>query len=434
MNGPHVINATEIFGMPQVGNRRRLEVLPGGGYVYALIDDAVRIEVRYLRREFGHLTAEMDVQCEWAGAQRHGVSLSCADLNLSNQAARIALAKYCGERAHTKAEDFDWKGAIDGACLEVIRAERQSEAVITLDDAPEVENRDVVIDGLALPVDGASLLIAHGDSLKSLIMLYVLGTLAERGERVLYVDWEWTADRHRVRKCRLFGPERMDTLHYLRCRAPLVIECDRIRRYCDEEHVTFIGVDSIGLACDGKLVDDDVAIRFHRALGSLPSALCCAHVPKSSVDSIGVEWKGKPMGPMGPFGSVFFANLCRMSWLVKKQPGASDDVVTVGLFPQKQNDGMRYEPVGLEFSFSDRIQVRPVDLVAVEGLAEKMPLHARMRHALKAGPMTYAGLAEELGAKVASVVRAANRGDSFIKVPGADGVQRIALVDRWRHG
>ena len=81
---------------------------------------------------------------------------------------------------------------------------------------------------------------------------------------------------------RLFGPDRLDGLHYLSCRAPLVIEADRIRRYCDTHQIDFVGVDSVGLACDGKLIDDDIAIRFHRALATLPPSLCAAHVPKSA--------------------------------------------------------------------------------------------------------------------------------------------------------
>ena len=78
---------------------------------------------------------------------------------------------------------------------------------------------------------------------------------------------------------------------------------------------------------------------------------------------------------IGPFGSVFFSNLCRASWLVKKQPGNSDDVVTIGCFPQKQNDGARSRPSGLEFTFStEQIAVRPVDLAGVEGLAQRLSL------------------------------------------------------------
>ncbi len=201
---------------------------------------------------------------------------------------------------------------------------------------------------------------------------------------------------------------------------------DQIARYCDDERIDLIVVDSVGLASDGKVSDDDTAIRFHRALNSLPPALCAAHVPKSSLSP---DAKGDAVGP---FGSVFFSNLCRLTWLVKKQPGASEDVVTVGLFRQKQNEGSRQRPVGLEFTFTtDRIRVRPVDLASVEGLSSRLPLGDRITHALKRGPLTYLQLAEELDAKQDSIIRAVNRaGKQFTKVEGTDNVYRIGLVDR----
>lgn len=408
-----------------IGDRRVLERLPGGGYAYTMLDEAVRVEVRYVRREYHQLHAEVDVLCDWADVRRHNHSLSRGDLNLSSQATRRALAKHCAERAKTSPDAFDWLGVIDATCLEVIAAERQGESPIVLDDAPVRDDRDFNIDGLQVPADAASMLIAHGDSLKSMILLYILGRMAREGRHVLYVDWEWSPDRHRQRKQRLFGADRLDTLHYLRCRAALTIEADRIRRFCDEQHVEFIACDSVGLACDGKLADDDTAIRFHRALATLPPSLSAAHVPKGS---IGPDAKGDPIGP---FGSVFFSNLCRTTWVVKKQHSASDDVVTVGLLPQKQNDGARRPAVGFEFTFSDdQINVRNVDLAAVEGLAEKLPLPARMAHALKRGPMTFAELASTLDAKVDSVIKASKRSNAFMKLPGQDGVYRLALVER----
>ncbi len=413
-----------MSGAP-IGDRRRFERLPGGGYVYELVDEPLRIEARHLRRDHSQLHAEVDVICDWAGVKTHNRSLSCADLNLSSQSARRTLATHCAQRAGTKPTEFDWLGALDAACLEVIRAERQGEAPIILDDAPDVLARDLDVFGLTVPADAASMLIAHGDSLKSLLVLLVLGTLAQRGQPVLLLDWEWSADRHRARKRRLLGAERLERLHYLRCRAPLVLECDRVRRYCDEQQIAFLGVDSVGLAADGPLKDDDVAIRFHRALASLPPALCAAHVPKSAVST------DVKVDPIGPFGSVFFANLSRASWLVKKQPGPSDDVVTVGLFPQKQNDNARQRPVGLEFAFSaDRIGVRPVDLAGVAGLGERLPLAVRMMHVLRRGPLSFAEIANELDAKLDSVIKAAKRCPAFTKVDGTDGKPRIALVER----
>lgn len=432
MTGPPPLTASDIAFASRdddENTRQRgvLERLPGGGWAYALPADAIRVEARYLRREHGQqLHAEVDVQCEWAGAKRHGRSLSCADLNLSSQTARKALAKHCTERAQAPRAEFDWMGVVDAACLEIIGAERRGAEVIVLDDAPVLAEHDFDVCGLLVPADAASILIAHGDSLKSMTALFVLGTLAQRGHRVLYLDWEWTAERHRARKRRLFGDARLDNLRYLKCHAPLVHEADRIRRYCEEQHIEFVVVDSVGLACDGKLIDDDVAIRFHRALSNLPPALCAAHVPKSS---LGPDARGEAIGP---FGSVFFSNLCRASWLVKKQPGATDDIATVGLFPQKQNDGERRRPVGLEFVFAAEgpIQVRNVDLARVEGLAEKMPLATRITALLRNGPLSFAEIANELGAKVDSVIKAANRSQGFAKVSSPDGVQRLALVER----
>src|SRR5215218_10014136 len=116
-----------------------------------------------------------------------------------------------------------------------------SDPAILLDDAPDSTPRDIDVYGIQIPADSSSLLIAHGGSLKSMILLFVLGTLALAGHVVLFCDWEWTAERHRARKRRLFGTDRIPDLRYMRCRAPLVMEADRIRAYTDAEHVTFIG-------------------------------------------------------------------------------------------------------------------------------------------------------------------------------------------------
>lgn len=413
-----------------IGDRRRIERIPGGGWAYALIDEGVRIEARYLRSDHGQLYGEIDVRADWAGAVRHKGSLSCAYQNLSSLAARKALAKHCAERAKTIPDAFDWQAAIDAAAIEIITATRQGvDRPIVLDDAPDVVEHDHEVYGLRVPADATSMLIAHGDSLKSMLTLLVLGTLAQRGQPVLYLDWEWSADRHRRRKHRLFGVDRLDALHYMRCHAPLVTEADRIRRYCDEQGITFVAVDSVGLACDGPLKDDDVAVRFHRALASIRPALCAAHVPKST---LGGDAKHDVVTP---FGSVFFSNLARMCWSVKKQPGATEDIVTVGCFPAKQNDGQRIKPTGIEFAFTgDTIGVRSVDLATIEGLADKLPMAARMAAALRSGPLTIAQLADELDAKADTIEKTLRRGlgTKFTRLEGkAPGsVFHWALLDR----
>lgn len=411
-----------------IGDRRQLDRLPGGGFVYALIDEAIRIEARYLRSDHGQVYGEINVLADWAGAAKHNGSLACAYQNFSSLAARKALAKYCADRSRTGRDGFDWQGAVESACIEIVRAARAGETHgLVLDDAAEASARDIDVLGLLIPADATSLLVAQGDSLKSLVLLVVLGNLARRGQAVLLLDWEWTADRHKARKRRLFGDDRLPALHYWHCQGPLVTEADRIRSYCDEHGISFLGVDSVGLACDGPLKDDDTAVRFHRALASLRPALAVAHVPKSA---IGPDAKDT----VTAFGSVYFTNLARMAWAVKKQPGASDDQVTVGLFPTKQNDGARVQPVGLAFTFTpDRIRVTPADLASVEGLAERMPVPVRIAAALKHGPTTIARLADDLGAKADTIEKALRRGEGkrFARVlDSPDGITRWALVER----
>jgi hypothetical protein len=124
-----------------------------------------------------------------------------------------------------------------------------------------------------------------------------------------------------------------------------------------------------------------------------------------------------------------------VSYSVKKQPGASTgDTEVVGLFPSKQNDGTRLKPVGLEFTFTDdQIAVRSVNLAAVDGLADRLPVATRIIHALEqrgGQPMTYAELSTALDVKVNSVIQTVTRGKAFVKVTSTDGIQRIALKER----
>jgi hypothetical protein len=416
--------------MEVVGNRRVLTTLPGGGYSYALRDEGVAIEVRRLRWERYQLFGEVDVLCQWHGVQAHqqpdseiGGSLSCADLNLSAQSAREARAKFCQQRARSAAGAFDWIGAIDDACREVIRAERHGEDAIVLDDAPAAgPPADFDVFGLKIPADSHSQLVADGSGMKSMLLLLILGTLAQRGIPVALLDGEWNAERHLARKRRVFGDARLECLYYRRSKNSLSVERDHIRRFCDDKGIQFIGIDSISAVCDGKLADDDVARAYNRALDGLPPSLAAAHVPKST----------DPAADLKMFGSAFFHNFARQTWSVRKVTGQNDDVVTVMLVPHKQNDGKRLLPVALEFNFeADRIDVRNVEPTGVQGLSESLPLRVRMMPLLKRGPLTIVQLADELGAKQDAIVKVLQRSQAFTKLTNCpDGVHRIALVER----
>jgi len=73
-----------------------------------------------------------------------------------------------------------------------------------------------------------------------------------------------------------------------------------------------------------------------------------------------------------------------------------------------------------------------VDAATIDGVADRLPLHVRLTHALAHGPLTLAALADELGgAKVDSIDKAVRRGQKlFTRVEGSDGITRIALLSK----
>jgi len=67
----------------------------------------------------------------------------------------------------------------------------------------------------------------------------------------------------------------------------------------------------------------------------------------------------------------------------------------------------------------------------VPDLAEKLPVWQRMAHLLRSGSLTMAAVASELGVPVDTIVKTTKRHENkvFVRVPGADGVYRIGLLD-----
>jgi hypothetical protein len=406
--------------------------LRSGGYGLTVNGD-IRLEARHLRRERGQLVAELEVLCTLAGAQHFAGSISTADLNFSSQTSRESRAKYLAKRARTTqkidgetVETVDWAGYVDELAIRILRAEAQGDQAIVLDDAPDLgPENTVVVAGFPLLTDATSMLFAHGGGLKSLFALWLAGQLAQQGRRVLYVDAEWTAARHRARKHKLFGVERLDGLLYRRTMAPLSVELDSLRRLVDHERIDVVMLDSVVPLLDGKAADDDVAQRFMGACRLLPAVLALAHIPKSAT---GPDAQGTP----SIFGSVFFHDLARATWYLKRQTATNNEnVVTLGVFSDKNNDGPTTAAHGFEFVFHEAaISVRRVDLASVPEFASKQRVCQRMCDNLRTGPMTTEALADAIDTSPATVRNEVRRHNQLFKrLPD----KRLALVEQRAH-
>jgi AAA domain-containing protein len=395
--------------------------LPGtDGYLLDLPNIGTELRVERLRRERGELVGELTVYSNLPGVRSTSGVLHVADFNLSSARARTERARIIAERANTS--DVDWTGVLEDLCQRIIGAERQGQPAVALRDVPVPPIDDALSVGarISLARRHPAILFGDGGDLKSYLALYWATVLAASGLRVLFADWEFSGEDHRVRLERITGEDMPDGILYVRCERPMIVESDRLRRIAREERIDFVICDSVAFACDGPPEAAEVASGYFRGLRRL------------GVGSLNIAHVRQENGDQKPFGSSFWHNGARTTWYVKRSSGSMDPAqVTVGLFNRKSNIGPLAPAAGYRVSFSsDRTAFASIELADTD-LADKLPVVQRM-HALLAreGSMTMAHIAAKLDLPVDTVVKTSKRHDGkrFVRVPGSDGVYRIGLL------
>lgn len=348
-----------------------------------------------------------------------------ARLNLLSMQSQTQWVNQLSKRLDTA----PWADILVTACAIVVKQFTAPSPTINLADVDlEAYRVEHLVSGL-LPLGETTFCYGDSESLKSMLggviavcvtqgLALPWGVLPSRTERVLYCDWETNevviAERIRRIAAGLGINERVD-IHYRgtlqgKNTSPLrtlTDEVPSIREQIQREKIGLVIVDSIGFAVDGKLVDDDVARAAMSSLRQLTPAtrLAIAHISKESIEKT---------GRVDPFGSAFFRAGIRSGFEVRRstQESLLNDIVDVGIFHWKSNDGSHIPPFGLRFVFEPNrgaIRVRTRDLHEVPDLAMRTSLSSRLRNALKAGAATVADLAEQLEANPDTVKRTLNR-------------------------
>lgn len=375
---------------PTVWNDRSLYLVEFGAPEYA------RFEFESVRtgRDNDYI-AEMVARSTLPGMEE---TLLEAKANLASDTAQSRIGKFLRERANGRGE-LDWLGMFMRACQEVKRAYRAGEPAILLRDAPEPTTGDFLVPPVVLGRQ-PTILFGTGGTAKSLTALafglsihmdrpIIPGLEAVSRTRVLLLDWEFDAWEHKRRMRELVGAQ-MPDLVYARGEAALRDQVDRVKRVVREQEIGFVIVDSIGPALGGDPMNPEVALGFFNALRRIGlGALCIAHIAKNSDEET-------------PFGSVFFHNMARSTWLVKRHRDGGPDTLDVGLFNKKSNTSRLAEPIGLRYVWTDgRVAVERTDVRDIEGLREEVPTRSRLRHALSGGRIAETEeLADELEIKV----------------------------------
>jgi hypothetical protein len=392
-----------------------------GRYVFSVRDGTIDFIVDRLRRDRHELHGELEVRCCLKGVRTYDGALSVGSLNLSSPRARQERARLLTDRAKTN--EVDWLGYLEEFTQRVLTSDRAGEPAIVLRDVvvPATTEDDFDINGLRLPKKHPTFLFGDGGGCKSMLALYGAGELEQRGERVGFFDAELDALSHRRRLGQLY-PDQMPGVRYVRLERPLVYEVDRLRRIIDTDRLTYAVLDSAAFLTNGAPESAEAAGEYFRAVRQLGiGTLNIAHITKGE------------NGDQKPFGSVFWHNGARSTWFVKATSSDTTST-TVGLFNRKANLGPISPAVGFRVTFThDRIDVARINVADVDDLATGLPLSARLKAALRPGPMTVAQLADELEAKTDTVKKTLDRGKgrAFTCITATEnGVHRWALLER----
>lgn len=378
-------------------------------------------DVKRLRWERGELYGLLLVYWDLAGLRHVDGAFSVGTFNLTSLQARSGRAKDLA--TVTAATEINWRAELDELCQRTITAEQTGNPIRILRDVQRTDQAatTITIDGVPLLRSLPQIIFGDGGTGKTTIALHLAGHLERLGVSVLYLDYEMDESEQRAQLEKIFGTD-MPELKYRRCERPLAIEVDGIEQQVRDCGIDFVFVDSVVPACDGPVIDADVAQRYFQALRRLRVGSCSlAHIAKGENND------------QKPFGSAFWSNLARATWYAERadSPGA-DDEIAVGLYCRKANLWRPGLALGYRLEFSgDRITVTPSNVTNNAQLAEKLPLWARMKTALTRGPRTLSALAEELGANVDTLDRTVRRKNLlFTRTLSGDGIARIALVER----
>ncbi len=261
----------------------------------------------------------------------------------------------------------EWKQRFLQVAKMVLEIERAGEPVLDLNDRTSPEQPPEMVTGLCYQ-GTPSLIFGDGGIGKSLIGL-TIATGVHNGHGVensfgviqgnaLILDyetsWEETYRRSRDIVNGLGNGSRM--VYYRYCSAPLYQDVESLKNQIADLDIKFLLIDSAGPACGGEPENANSTLKFFNALRSLTDSeqplttLTLAHVTK--VGSNG-----------NPFGSVYWTNMPRNTFELKKAPNTDGNYMEIALHHRKTNVGKLLDPKAFRVTYEPSlISVENIDI------------------------------------------------------------------------
>lgn len=383
--------------------------IPSGvEFAYLEADEACpTIQLRDISKDrYGNLMCELTAFCV---QQNMMIPITGVKFNLSSLPARKQTARCIKESyLDVSATWIDWEHIISDVCWRAVKLYKNGHEVEEIWPLSEIPKPEFLINPI-LPFHQPTIIFGDGGSGKGHIALtlailaalpfkdnYIKFTTQDEPTLCLYLDYESDrADFERTLSglCAGFGIN--VPIKRMRMTTPIADCVSQLRSRVISDSIGLLVVDSLGPAAGGNINDSEPAIKLFSALRQLPdvTTLIIAHNSKDPLN------KTKSV-----FGSVFFTNLARSVWEIKKDQDEDSPNMTLVLKHKKFNR-QRQLPIGLKFTFNNGngcITTSRVDLADTE-LSSELPMYKQIESLLLSGSMTKTDIARTLGKTVADI-------------------------------
>lgn len=213
-----------------------------------------------------------------------------------------------------------------------------------------------------LDPEGHTVLFGDGGVGKGAFASHLIVRLVDEGETVLVVDYEDHATEWARRVSALGAPETLQHVYHVSPlshgwsgpRGAIWGQAASLRAIADRVGATYVVVDSVVVACGSTdVMDPEAPAQYAGALQVIGRpAMSLAHATKAGDGRY-------------PFGSIFWHNLCRLSWSMAKAGGQGHRVVVQS---RKHNN---YGSLGKHLVVTEWMDGKPRE-VSVEGYAASL--------------------------------------------------------------
>lgn len=346
--------------------------------IYALVN-------RIRERSDGRITAEVAFKVDKPDIPPH---ILHTQVSLLSTRSKKDLVKELEDRYPLP--ERQWTSMVEQLCLislDSCRKGKPAKEVWPALDGEEIPQAELLVQPL-LYKDKPTIFFGEGSTGKSYLAL-TLAILAQlpyydnplwlspKQANALFLDYESDEAEFKKRLTLLergFGLAPAPIM-YRECELPLVEDIDHLEQIVAEYHIGFLIIDSLGVASgNASLNDAATATAFYSALRRLKvTSLIITHTTKEAETRRAT-----------PFGSVYFNNLARSVFEVRRQQEEESNEIAVALIHTKNNQGPLLPPQGFKIVFEpDGTLVKKIEVETVPEFLEKLSLRARIAALLK---------------------------------------------------